>query len=260
MKILSFRSIDAVLKRESAGLLIGLGTLVDPDYHKKLLPQYKKLKPSDFDTHKVYVEIISPEILAKLHKVGYMKSQYVLSVYQTGTILVAPPTRRLSADSLLLLSSIVESAKGIAMYSSYQKSLSVETQFGAKIAKLFEHGLTADSKSRIGTGWSSLHGLAQKDPTKVPQDIGPHLQEEDLKTPSLLDIEEITFWHDKLYVAQVYQGTVISCNIMDVLINLSSELPHEKSVQVYGQSYLWDELISSYLLHEPIRELIINIE
>ncbi len=259
MKILGYRSIDAVLKRESAGLILVLASLVDPDYALRLAAQYKKLQPSDFDTHKVSVELIPKEILAKLRKQNLLTNQYILNAYQTGAIIVVPPTKRFKGDSLLLLSSIIEAAKGVAMYSSYFKTLSVEKKFGENIAQLLLQGLTNNSRSRIGTGWSSLHALAKKDPSKLPESIGPHIHDDDLKTPSLSDIEEITFWHDKLYVVQVHPEGIISCNILDVLINVANEVPHERSVRLYGQSYLWDELIARYLLHEPIRKLIINI-
>lgn len=259
MKALGYRSIDSVLKRESPNLLIVLSSIIDPDYGTKLAPHYKKLKVSDFDTKKISLEVIPDDVLAKLQKQDYLDSRYVLCAYQTGAIIVVPPSKRFEGDALLLLVSIVEAAKGVAMYSSYFKTLSVEKKFGDDVAKLLQEGLAANSRSRMGTGWSSLHALANKDITKLPEELGPHIQDEDLKTPSLSDIKELEFWHGKLYVVQVHPEGVISCNILDVLINLANNVPHEKSVRLYGQSYLWDELIARYLLHEPIRKIVINL-
>lgn len=259
MKILGYRSIDSFLKRESPNLLLVLASLIDTEYGAKLAPHYKKLKVSDFDTKKISIEIIPKEVLAKLQKQDYVVNHYVLSAYQTGAIIVVPPPKRFEGDTLLLLTSIVEAAKGVAMYSSYFKTLSVEKKFGDDVAKLLQEGLALHSRSRMGTGWSSLHALANKDISKLPEGLGPHIQDEDLKTPSLSDIKELDFWHGKLYVVQVHPGGVISCNVLDVLINLANNIPHEKSVRLYGQSYLWDELMARYLLHEPIRKIVINL-
>ncbi len=260
MKICGYRSVDAVLKRESPAVLIELGLICDPPYLKKLTPHYRKLSVSDFDITPVNVVVVKDKDINKIRQSGYMKGQFVVASGITGEVVVAPPKKRFSGDVLLLVASIIEATRTAVLYSNYFRVVGVQSRFGESIADAMENGLASVSRDKATTGWSSLHALAQKNQSSLPAGMEPHVQKEDMFTPRIDRIDELSFWHDREYIFVVSEGHIFSCNVLDVAINSMHEIPHEDSLRIYGQSYMWDELTARYLLHAPIREMVVNLE
>ena len=90
-------------------------------------------------------------------------------------------------------------------------------------------------------------------------DLGPHIFSDDLSLPTISDIEELEFWHGRQHIFFHGNQNNVSCNVLDIAVSMVYELPKAKSLKVYGQSYVWDNLISRYLVYEPIRKLVINL-
>ena len=95
LKGLGYRSIDSVLKRESPALILALGASTDQAFKKRLITQYKKLTPADFDLRKIEVIPLSSEKLKKLQKAGYQIEDQIIPAYEAGALVITQqPTAR----------------------------------------------------------------------------------------------------------------------------------------------------------------------
>lgn len=263
MKTLSYRSIDSVLKRETAPILIGLNSLVDPLYRTKILARYKKVSTSDFDERKVDIEILPIDQIQKIRKSHDIDSP-VLNVYETGSLVVIPASKRYDGDVILMFAALLEGFKKTVLYSNYFRMLSVRPKFGDNLGHVLEVGLASSSQKFVATGWSSLHELAKTLPENLPESLQPHLQKDDLLLPTLSlfanQLPELEFWASNDHLARHDSTGVASCNLLDVVINASNKVAYEDGIRLYAQMRLWDMLVARYLAYEPVNRIVINLE
>lgn len=264
LKTLGYRSIDSVLKRESPAMLIALGCHIDAAFKKKMMTQYKKLSPADFDLRKIEVVSLPADRLDRLRKAGYKIDNLIIPSYECGVLLVILPQNRTDGDVLLFLSALLEGVRSSFMYSSYFKALSMRPKFGERLATAIDLGLAGSSKHLVKTGWPSLHHLVDKSPHRFPVEMQPHVQPDDLLLPSIKYfcevVPELAFWDTHQYVVRKDPSGVASCNLLDVMINNFNQLDYSDGISWYGQSRLWDELFSRYLSHEPVNNLVLRLE
>ncbi|MGI9028225.1 MAG: hypothetical protein ACR2FM_05310 [Candidatus Saccharimonadales bacterium] len=257
LKMLGFRSIDSVLKRSNSYELLALAYQIESsDWVAKMHTHFKKLKPTDFQATKSCMFVVEPSRVAKLHSGGYKRSNIIVPNYETGTVLVVPPTQRFPLDVLTLTLSLLQMLYELRAYSAYFRLLSVKTDFGSRLQALMKNGLPgALHETQIGWKVLQRHLMSATDSfVSVEQ---PHLQYDDIvltaPIPVLAEVlPSMPFWNDNSYVFMTENNRPVSLHLLDVVVNASNQLPYESGVATHLQQHLWEELGLRYLQNPEV--------
>lgn len=263
LKVMGLRSIDSVLKRTSAPELITLSfQLESEEWATKIRAQYKKLKPTDFQSYTSSVFVIDSSRVQKLHAGGYTSSRVVVPNYETGTIVVVPPASRFNMDVLAITMALLQTLYDLRAYSAYFRLISVKPEFGAKLHKAVQYGLPGKIHD-LEIGWTVLQRYFTESAESFEAVEQPHLQYDDMILISPIEalseaVPEIRFWSDNGHVFMLDARKPVSMHLMDVITNASNKLPYEKSVHMHLQRQLWEELGLRYIQHDDLRNLVIS--
>ena len=264
MKALGLRSVDSMLKRNSAHeLYIYAKHIESKQWQSKFTEKMKRMAPSDFDTHPIEPIVVSAERANKLRTSQFPMSQLVTPNYETGAILVIAPPRRFNLDSLAVVLALLESVSELKKHSAYFRSISVRPDFAERVLGVLTSGLPKLSKRNHAT-WSSFYRhLVGNEAVRVKIEQ-PHIVASDFAATPATDIlanvdSELAFWSGGDYVFYVdTHGNHVSMHVVDVVTNASNKLPYSMSRADYGRARLKDELHARYLNEQQSFEEIID--
>ena len=256
MKQLNYRSIDSMLKRESAAeIFAGMRFTETDEWLVSFTKKYKKLKPKDFEVRKVeflmldnkkWGQSTSRHIMKKRHNISHMK--------EMGVVAILPmPVARLRGITIALLPLMIHYLNEIRTYSTLLKLQQVRKDFG----ELVVDTLVNDPHNHAQAGghnlhWRHLHRhFGKRNVSNFPEIFEPHVQPEDLfwrKTEEILFRIEpaLHFWFDMDYVG-TRTTRPVSFNLFDNAVSFVNGLKYGEHSVHHMRESLWNEIYARYL-------------
>lgn len=258
MKLLNYRSVDSMLKRERIPFLLAIARHIEPEaWQKKFTLSYKNLHASDFEEREIEVVYLNQKRWHDVgESIGHHKSTTILHIPEMAVVVLLPiaitAVQGLTLMSLLLVTHYLNE---IRTFSTQLKFHNMRPDFGKYLAKTLEAPDQAHANlAGQPIHWRIIHrhyGSSQQ--TNHPEIFEPHIQPEDLaykKAEAILFRFEpaLHFWHDLDYVGlpQITGGPV-SFNLMDMAMNLIGHKPYEKRVNYHLRGALWNEIYGRYI-------------
>ncbi len=255
MKLLGYKSLDSMLKREPMPELFAAVRLVESEnWYESFIASYKHLTPMDFEVRKIEIKIpdgkkwhTAAEKFVSRHR------HNILTVRELGAILILPvELPKQIGLTITLLPLVLHHINEIRLYSAFYKLHQMRPNFGQVIAGSLLH----DVGNHVGMAGHKVHwrvvsrhfGRAEHH----PEVLEPHVVADDLlwrKAEEVLyKIEPaLYFWYDLDYVASPEPGRPLSFNLMDMAINTLNNISYDQRVYGHFQDGLWNELYIRYL-------------
>lgn len=267
MKVLHYRSLESMLKRESASELLGGARFAETaEWQDKFYKQYAKLTPADFEQRTIEVIYFDPKkwngvaedfIKQTKHTVGHLK--------EMGAILLAPlPIDYLPGITITTLPFVLHYMNEVRAYSAYFKLLQVKSDFGTIIEKTIVHD--PDSHAEMagqGIHWRVIQRQYGREATQFNEAFEPHLGINDMAwhsaERSLYKLEPaLHFWYDMDFVGATFDGQTVSFNILDMAISVVNNLTYGYQNCHHMQTSLWHELHSRYLSRPALEHQVLK--
>ena len=271
MKLLGYRSVDSMLKRESiAELFVGAHLTESVDWWQRLVRSYKKLSPQDFEMREIEMVVMAEQRWGVVSKAFVAnKRMHVTSLKELGVIgLLPPPKGGLQGICLVSYLLAIHYIEEIRLYSSYFKLQQVKPTF----AETLVHSLLYDDQhgyTMLGrpVHWRILRRhFGRPHGRHYPELFQPHMQPEDVAIQVAEDVlyklePAFHFWSDLGYVGEMYDGQVVSFNLMDAAVNYANKLEYADRVSYGFQTELWHELLARYIGEEALeRDMLRQID
>jgi hypothetical protein len=270
MKHLGYRSVESMLKHENLAEIYGaLRFAEDPKWLNKFNEQYKKLKPTDFETRNIEVvemslkrwgDIAAPFIHKKKHNITHLK--------ELGVILMLPVSSevKLRGIAIFTLPLLFHYLNEIRLYSAFFKFQQMKPGFGKIIAET----LIADPGSHAIMAGSKIHwrviqryfGKLEKE--KHPEVFQPHVQPEDLHWRRAEDLlyqlePQLIFWQDLDYVGiKDKDNRPVTLNMLDIAASYVNNTPYSKRAVYHFRESLWNEIFIRYMGQKNLEEQILK--
>lgn len=268
MKLLHYRSLDSMLKREPAALLLAVARHSEPaQWQERFVRTYKKLNASDFEVRDIEVVFMSdPRWEAVGELFSGTRHNNIIHTPEAGAVVLLPA--RVEARPGLTLISLLLTLhyiNEIRVFSTYCKFQHMRRNFGTLLEEHLLHK-KQDHVSLAGqpVHWRIVHryyGTAER--FKHPEIFEPHVQPEDLayrKAEEVLYRLEpaLHFWHDTDYIGLPEADGPISFSLTDMAMNLVNGLPYEKRASYHMQDALWNEAYSRYIGQQAFERQILR--
>jgi len=268
MKRLGYRSFDSMLKHESPMAVLAAAWLVEGgSWQKRLLDQYKKLQPSDFENRSIQVIQLNSKRWQELvaETVGQNRHN-LLCFKEMGTLAFLSLPKEAPAGSVTVSFSLaLLELNEIRASSTFLKLSQVKADFGKVVQTI------ASDEPRLSSElldqpvpWHLIQRYYARLTHKFREEVfEPHVQAEDMAwhpvEQTLSKIEpSFEFWHDTAHLGIMHNKTPVSMNLVDVALNYCNNLPFEKRAVNYFQRSLWHELLLRYLKHEPLESSVLS--
>lgn len=261
MKQLGYRSVDSMLKHESAAELYAAAVIAETNsWHRTFREQYVKLTPSDFETRKISLLHPTTKRWQQLAKDYVAKSKHnMLSFPELGSVVLLPLDQAVDGLTIATVLLAAEAMNSIRAHSSYAKLQQVKPDFGKIIQKSsLEEPYTSAQLAGQPVPWRMIQRYyARFTDSYHPEIFEPHVQSEDLswapgeEALARLDAH-LSFWQGTAMLGLVHEGAVVSCNALDVALGFCNHLPFIDRVAHFAQDNLWHELMMRYLHQENL--------
>lgn len=268
MKLLGYRSVDSMLKRESVYELYGgLRFVESPQWLKRFTALYKQVGPSDFESRDINIVLLSEKrwgVPAKLfvhehgHNITYLK--------ELGVIYMLPmPIRHLPGITITVLPLLLHYLNEIRLYGAYFKLQQVKPNFGRVLTEaLASEPSAAAVMAGTEVHWRVIQRYFGKPGRDYhPEVFEPHVQPEDLQWREPEEVlfqygQRFKFWEGMNYVGVAYDKRPISFNLMDVAVSCLNRLEYGEQALYHFQSDLWDELCTRYVGQSKLEEQVLK--
>lgn len=278
MKQLGYRSLESMLKHETAPTLFAAAHMVESaQWHKVTLAAYKKLLPSDFETRDVLLSSPASERWEKISSDYIARSQQnIVSFRELGAVILLPLSAgQVEGAPLATALLTVRAINDIRVASSYLKLHLVRPDFGAVVAEIARD--EPQTKATIAGNilpWKLVHRyFARHKDAYNPDIFAPHVQPEDLQWHPAEDAlaqlhPRFEFWQHGAHLGLLHQGEAVSLNFLDAVLNFCNKLPYEQRVATYLRDHLGHELMLRYMqqgtleqtVHEQLSDELIDQE
>lgn len=254
--LLGYRSMESMLKRESAAVILSLAVLCESDkWFDKFTNQYKDIMPSDFEDKVVeFVELLDHVSYEKLKPYTTKIQSNIFTICEAGVVPVLPlPIKPRSGFTIALLALIIQSINELRQYSTYFKLHQMKADFSEIIVRAArqdksDHIIVAGLKF----DWDNLFGHFGQNKIRYPEVLDPHVTAEDLawkKSEELLYKLEpaLHFWSGMDFVAALEDKKPISFNMLDAAINCANNIAFEHRIYNHMQKSLNNTLYIRYI-------------
>jgi hypothetical protein len=255
MKLLGYRSLESMLKREDTAELYALLPFTQSTaWMNGFWGKHAKLKASDFELRRMSF-VLMPE---KRYKNMTPQTGLVTVMLQLGVAAVWPVSPAQHNYNYSLSVMLVQAAEMMQIYSCSLKLEQFKPAFGKVVVANLQHRLVSPAViEQVPVPWSALHHHYGKKLKSAPALLAPHVQTEDLRRHSAAELlatvqPSFGWWVDNDHLASLAGGKLQSLNLGDVLLshingaNLGAAFNHNV------KHHVWEELISRYLQHTPI--------
>ena len=267
LKQLGYRSLDSLLKRESATAVFLSAKLIEsPNWQRKVAEQYKHLKPSDFETRKI--EIYSPktqrweQLSSELSK---KERSTVAICKELGGLIILPLPLDMPGSTLATLALSLYAINDIRIHSAFSKLQLVKPNFGEIIANTMVGDVKALALvAGLPLPWHIIQKHYSRLSHSYPLELfEPHIYKEDLQ---LIGVEEVLsyleptldFWQGTNYLGFSDKGQAVSLNLTDVAINSCNKFVFDQRITTYFREELWAELILKYLQQAELEQTLVQ--
>ena len=268
MKLLGYRSVDSMLKRENIDELFGSLRFVESDqWLIRFVKTYKKLQPQDFETRKIKI-IELPEKRWGIKANEYVRSKRlnITHLKEMGVVVLLPmPVSKLRGVCLAVLLLTLHYIDEIRTYSALFKLEQVRPDFAANLINTLIND-PSDSFSLLGrpVHWRILKKhFGRSRVGYLPEVFEPHIQVDDMlwrrAEEVLYKIEPaLKFWESMEYSGVSYGGKPVSFNLMDNAVNYCNNLDYSERVTHHLQNSLWNELLTRYISHKDLEDMLLQ--
>ena len=260
MKLLHYRSLESMLKRQNIGQLYGaLPAAESAGYLKNLSKSYSRLGPDSFENRNIEFVLMSENPWRKLSH-----NKVVSGVPQVGVIAIWLPPKSLNRSSFTQFFLILGAMEELRLQSLVLKLRQTSAGFSKQAASIFEGNLGFPAQiASQKISWSSLHQHLKHQSDAQYQLLEPYLHSDDFNHPSanevLADLHPaFRWWQTANHTAAHYKDRPVSLNLLDVFHNHIYQLPYKSRTAHHFQQSLWDELIYRYLKHPAIETHILD--
>ncbi len=261
MKRLGYRSIDSMLKHETAAQVYAAALIAEPKaWHRTFREQYAKLAPSDFEPKKIALEHPATKRWQQLAQNFVSVSHHnMLSFPELGAIVLLPMEQAVDGLAITTLLLVAEEMNRIRAHSSYAKLQQVKPDFGTII-----------QQSSVSEPYTSAQLAGQPVPWRMiqryyarfthayhPEIFEPHVQPDDLYWQSGEDVlaaldSSLNFWQGTAHLGLIHDGAIVSCNALDVALGYCNNLSFGDRIVHFVRDNLWHELMMHYLHQENL--------
>lgn len=257
MKLLKYRSVDSMLKREDIGeLYIGLRFVESEQWLQSFTKKYKQLSPSDFELRSIKITYLDEKRWGDPAKLFVKKQHHnVTHMKEMGVIALLPlPFKQRQGICIAVLPLMLHYVNEIRMYSTFFRLQQVRADFGDVLVTTLNY----DPKNHIKAAGHDVHWrtvqrhLGSSGVRQHPETFEPYVQAEDLywrKAEEVLYRVEpaLHFWNDMDYVASKAGGGIVSFNLMDMAVNYANGIPYGKHFIGHFRAALWNEIFVRYI-------------
>ncbi len=266
-KQLGYRSLDSMLKHESAVQLLAAAWVVEAvAWRQRFMEQYKRLRPSDFENRSVTIEQPRTARWAKISLQAVADTKHtVLSFKELGALVVFPvpehaPSGSVTATMALALHELNEIRAG----STFLKLCQVRHDFGiiVQTVALSEPQLSAHELDQV-VPWHIIQRFYARMQHLFSNELfEPHI---DLADMSWHNVEQhlsqiepsFHFWESSSHLGMLHNGKIVSMNLVDAALNYCNQLPFEQRLNQQFQKSLWHELLMRYLQPSTVEQTVL---
>jgi hypothetical protein len=267
MKALGYRSLDSFLKHEAPVSILAAAWLSEGEvWQKRLLEQYKKLQPSDFENRSILVMQPDSRRWRELAaKAVDQKRHNLLCFKEVGALVFLPMNHSMPAGAVTVsLTLALHELNEIRAASTFLKLCQVKPEFGKVVQTIASDQPQLASKLLDEpVPWHLIQRYYARLTDQFREEVfGPHLQIEDMiwhpVEETLARIEAgFGFWHGTAHLGLLHDKKPVSFNLVDAALSYCNQLPFERRAVHYFQRSLWQELLLRYLRHEPVEETVL---
>ncbi|HEY5152513.1 MAG TPA: hypothetical protein VII55_00915 [Candidatus Saccharimonadales bacterium] len=268
MKQLGYRSLDSFLKHETPVSVLAAAWLSESQqWRQRLLDQYKRLGPGDFEDRSIVLMQLDGRRWHDLAEGTVRQNRHnLLSFRELGALVFLPlsgetPAGTTTASLALALHELNE----IRAAGTFLKLCQVRPDFGSLVKTIA--GDEAQLASSLLDQPMPWH-LVQRYYAQLPRQGGneafePHLRLEDMAwhpvEEALSAIEPaFGFWQQGAHLGLLHDRQPVSLNVVDAALNYCNRLPFERRIVHYFQHSLWQELLLRYLRPEAVEETVMS--
>jgi len=261
MKRLGYRSVDSMLKHESAAELYAAALICESAaWQRGFREQYARLTPSDFETKKIALvhpdakrwQALAKDYVATMHHT-------MMSFPELGAVVVLPTEQAIDGLAITTLLLAAEEMNGIRAHSSYAKLQQVKPDFGKILQKssLHEPYTTAQLAGQP-VPWRMIQRYyARFTNAYHPEVFEPHVQPDDLVWTTGEELlarlhPDLAFWDGTATLGLLHDGAVVSCNVLDVALSYCNNLSFADRIVHFVRDTVWHELMMRYLNQENL--------
>lgn len=262
IKVLGFRSIDSLLKREPVIQTLILAKLIEgPTWLRNYIDQAGGMTNSDFDEQQINIRVISPDRLARLRKNQIDLKRIVYSSEESSDIVIAPANRRFDGDVIFYFDTIINHINGIISRSAFYRYKGLRPDFFSTLKSIRENGFKKISFINWPIRWSAvMHSIQQHGNRGLADRLDLNVPAHDLFGLSTeKEMQRFGLW-EKGLVYNDKNGAIVSTHLSDAIINAVNNNNFENSYNEFGKNRLYDELFSRYLAHGEVLDDIFSEE
>jgi hypothetical protein len=268
MKRLGYRSLDSFLKHETPVSMLAAAWLSESQqWRQRLLEQYKRLGPGDFEDRSIIFMQPDSQRWHNLAEEVVGKAKHnLLSFKELGALVFLPlssdaPAGSTTASLALALHELNEIRAG----STFLKLCQVRPDFGSLVQSVAKDEQQQNSKLfEESVPWHLVQRYyAQMTRHGRDEAFEPHLRLEDMAwhpiEQTLSAIEpSFDFWQQSAHLGLLHGRQPVSLNVVDAALNYCNQLPFERRIVHYFQTSLWHEMLLRYLSHEAVEQTVMS--
>ncbi len=266
MKRLGYRSLDSMLKHETAAQLYAAALMFEgPQWHKTFREQYAKLQPSDFEQRAINIVFPTAKRWEKA-AAAYTATarQNIISFRELGTVLLLPITEQMDGLTITTILLALNAVNDIRVLSSFAKLQQVKSDFGKIMqqASVVEP-LTSATLAGQPVPWRTIqryYARFKKDAYHA-EVFEPHVQSDDLVWEHAEDTlaklaPSLAFWQDTQALCVLHDGEPVSFNVLDVALGYCNHLSFGERIVHFVRDNLWHELMLRYLNQDNLEQAV----
>jgi hypothetical protein len=267
VKQLGYRSLDSFIKHEPPVSMLAAAWLSEgTHWQHRLLEQYKRLKPSDFEDRKIaLVQLDSKRWQSLTESTVSQNKHNLLSFKELGTLVFLPlPSDAPNGSTTVSLALALHELNEIRAGSTFLKLCQVRPDFGSIVQTVVSDEPHLNSQLLDQpVPWHLIQRYyAQLTHHASEEVFEPHLQLEDIAwhpiEQTLKAIEpSFDFWQHSAHLGLLHGRQPVSLNVVDAALNYCNQLPFERRIVQHFQRSLWHELLLRYLRHEPVEQTVL---
>ncbi len=261
MKLLGFRSISSVLRREDPRCLYTVALQLESEsWKKQVYAQLKRLKAKDVMEQSPEIIALPESWTAKLEKTDFARVCLVAS--ELGVVILLP-TVPLSAPGTVFLTSAIalQAVETMVVESLPYRSKSLTIGLESLISEIAAGHISLLEKVHgMEPSWQAVYRLLSESERQLPefefvlQDLS--WESSEMKLASLSS--ELDFWVGKHYLGYFTDGLPLSFHMIDVTVSEVLKKPWGEHVVSHMRGSLWNELQLAYLQHETFERAVVQ--
>lgn len=262
LRLLKFRSIDSVLKREDPMVFYALATrLEDASWHAQLSARLKRLQPRDVGEASVSVLALPSTWCSKLS--SKLFDNVVQPVPEIGSVLLLPSVPHTQKGTVLLTMALaLQAGQRLAIealpYRARALSAGLEKMLPDLAAGYVQ---TLDSVYGLQPTWQAVYQLLVEDGRQRLPDfelILGDLQWESTETRLATIHTSLDAWVGSHYLGFLTDDKPLSLHVIDITACLVLGKKYGEQVISHMRASIWNELQLRYLKHEAFEQAVIT--